>query len=211
MDLSRSTYGEIIEMIRRETRYLRHYWGEVLSTTDQLNRGRVLVSIPALGWNSADTGPWCMPRDKYSMIVPNVGDFVEVYFLEGDRDKPVYLGIVSEITGGTPANYTTPKERILYQDKDTEDYLLYNSATGELSFIVGGFKIWQYLNGIITWFEGSEPFVLGTQLNNYLSNLVTEFATHIHIGVTTGGGSSGVPATGLTAPSGLLSSKIKGI
>lgn len=212
MDLTRSFLGEIREIVRRETRYLRHYWAEVVDTADEMDKGRVLVTIPALGWDTNEKGAWALPRDRHSMKVPSVGEHVEVYFLEGDVNKPVYFGTVHEIADNTPANYTgDPKTRILYQDKDTGAYIQYDSTTGILSFFdENGLEAWKYDGGRITWIEGTEAFVLGDQMNSFLSSLVTALNSHVHTGVTTGGGTSGAPPAPFSSPSGLLSADIKG-
>ncbi len=63
----------------------------------------------------------------------------------------------------------------------------------------------------ITMLEGTEPFIKGTTFDSWItSTLLTIFNTHTHAGVTTGGGSTAVPSSPLTAPSNHLSTEIKG-
>ena len=156
MDLSYSLFGEIAEIVRNEVRFLRHYWGEVLDNQDELNRGRILVAIPKLSWDTRGQAPWCEPRDKHSLSVPSIGEYVEVYFMEGDPNYPVYMGIAQELKDQTPEAYAgDPRKHILYQDKDTEDNIVYNSA-----------------DGILTIFEGGEHYVKGDELKTQLQKNV---------------------------------------
>jgi hypothetical protein len=179
---------EIARIVRRETRYLRHYWAEVLDVNDPSSKGRVKVAIPMLNWNDESTGAWCMPRDLHSMVVPNVGEFVEVYFLEGNPNKPVYLGQVHEITGGTPSQYDGPMKVILYEDPNGDSSVVFDKDAGTL--VITAPEI--HLNG------DSKTFVTFAELDSALSSFKTALDTHVHSGVTTGPGSSGPPASPFT-------------
>ena len=97
-------------IVRNETIWLRHYVGKVLnndcSTAPGLQMsGMIQVAIYDLGLDTADIGIWCFPRDKNSLITPAIGDWVEVYFINGDRNRPVYMGTAHEISGQIPENY----------------------------------------------------------------------------------------------------------
>lgn len=209
-DKTDSVYGMICEIVRRETLYLRHYMGQVLSQTDERNIGIVQVSVPELGWTTGDIAPWCYPRQRHSMSVPEIGEWVEVYFLNGDRNRPVYIANCGELSKDDnkyciPEWYTgDPKLRVIYQSPtsgkgikldDTQNIMTIDSEN-------------------IVMIDGStEPFVLGTQLENYLKNLVdTELNAHTHQYVDTPVGPSmtNPPSKAMTAPTGILSTKIKG-
>lgn len=114
-------YGEILKIIIDETMYLRHYIGEIVDIKDELNKGRVKVTLPELGLDTPDLGLWCNPRQGSSLIVPKVGQWAEVYFINGNRMNPVYLYPTSEIKDNTLKNYTgDTKEKILFEDSDSK-------------------------------------------------------------------------------------------
>ena len=58
----------IRKIIHKDTIYLRHWRGKVLDDQDSLNKGRVKVSIPELGWEPGmhlgSDGIWCWPRRR---------------------------------------------------------------------------------------------------------------------------------------------------
>ena len=116
MDLTRTARGAIEQIVREETRYLRHYFGTVLRNDDELNRGRVLASVPELGWNTEDQGAWCFPRQTHALSVPAIGEIVEVYFMAGHPDRPVYLGMPADFTGNLPSSYSSPSTHIVFED-----------------------------------------------------------------------------------------------
>lgn len=205
----RTLTGAIREVIRAELRFLRHYWGAVLNVGDELDRGRVQVSVPVLGWDTPVSAPWCDSSQRYSTIVPEVGDTVEVYFLEGDPSQPVYTGQVRSLKAAVIGDYDgTPTRRIIYDDPTTGGRLEYDSVAGELLFVQDGVKVFSYVAGALTFFEGGEPLVLGTVLGTFLGSLKTWLDAHTHLGVTTGGGTSGAPPAPSPTASGLSSSEV---
>jgi hypothetical protein len=193
--MQKELYDEIRFIVREETIYLRHYIAQIVDVNDIMNRGRVKVVIPELGFDTPDKGTWCFPRQGRSLIVPSVGEWVEVYFLSGNNSRPVYLFPISEIPDMIPPKYTGETTKsVLFQDKQNNtDNILYDQ-----------------LQKILTIFEGTEPFVLGNQIQTFLTSLVNALNTHTHTGVTVGGGITGVPGAPFSSPSGLLSSNIKG-
>ena len=145
IDQQKDELSIIRTIIYRETRYLRHYLGKVLVNQDEVAKGRVCAQIPELGFglsaagDDPTTGLWCWPRDRHSMDVPNVGEWVEVYFMAGDPRRPVYLGQASELTGNEPAAFDgNPSTRIIFQDPVSGDHIKYNAETGDLEAIVTG-------------------------------------------------------------------------
>ena len=201
-DKTNSLYGQIAEIVRQETIFLRHYIGQVISQTDELNIGMVQVAIPNLDWMTADLAPWCYPRQLHSMSVPENGEWVEVYFLDGDRNKPVYVSICNEMkkddnTYCIPEWYTGDvKKRIIYQSPTSKKGIVLDDTAGEMLIDTDNLIL----------IEGSvEPFVLGTQINTYLTTLATT-VNSLLASKLDGGGTAGT----LTAPSGILSTKIKG-
>jgi len=89
MDRTRDELGIIRWIIEQETVYLRHYIGQVFSNDDSEKKGRVLVNVPELGWFTQAEAAWCWPRQLHGLTVPIPGEWVEVYFINGNRNRPV--------------------------------------------------------------------------------------------------------------------------
>jgi len=210
-DKTNSLYGMIVEIVRQETLYLRHYIGQVLSNTDELNIGMCQVSIPELGWTTADLAPWCYARQAHKMSVPIVGEWVEVYFLNGDRNRPVYIEMCTEMKNESdnknciPFDYSGDvKKHIIFQSTESKKGIMLDDTQKLMS--IDSEKI-EFIKG------STEPFVLGNQLNTFLTNMITaEIAVHTHPYTDTPIGPSvtGPPSSPFTSPSGILSTVIKG-
>lgn len=210
-DKNDSLYGQICEIVRQQTIYLRHYLGQVTARTDDLNIGMVQVSVPELGWMSQDEAPWCYPRQLHSLSVPEVGEWVEVYFLNGDMNKPVYIGLCNEMkkedsTYCIPSWYTgDPTLRIVYQSPKTKKGICLNETDGEMLIDADTITLID---------KSTEPFVLGTKLNSWLTNFVTSiFNSHTHLVTVDPSTHAGATVTPLpigTAPTDILSTKIMG-
>lgn len=194
-----SDYRDLYNLIRRvivyETQYLRHYNGKVTDTNDPTGKGRVKVIIFDLGQERDSQGMWCSSRFLNSLLVPKPGDWLDIGFVNGDRDRPVYYGKANDIADQNPENFDGKiRNQVIFESPLNRQNIRYNEKTNLLQ--IGA---------------GNEEFVLGTQLQSFLSNLVSvELNTHTHSGVTVGPGVTGPPVIPMTAPSGLLSTKIKG-
>ena len=149
MGAPRDFYEAVRGMILRETRWLRSYYGEITSVEDPLSRGRVQVKVEDLGWDRQDIQPWCWPRDKAGLVVPSVGQWVEVWFALGEPSKPSYRGIAAEVQGMTPSKYTGPTLRVLWQDADTDDYATYDSEEKKLEVSLNGNTVTVSDDGIL--------------------------------------------------------------
>jgi len=69
------------------------YRGSVLNTADPMMKGRIQVSVPAVGSASST---WALPcRDYGSSTVPPIGTAVWVMFEGGNVANPVWLGCAS--------------------------------------------------------------------------------------------------------------------
>lgn len=212
-DKTDTIYGVICEIVRQETLYLRHYIGEVLSQSDEINIGMIQVSIPELGWVDGDTAPWCYPRQHHSMSVPEVGEWVEVYFLSGDQNKPVYMGVCNEMrrpdgSRCVPSWFAGDSNvRVIHQSPKTKKGIRLNDTSGEMLIDAGTLTLIE---------KSTEPFVLGNKLNTWLSNFINSiFNTHTHVftGSVSGSTCSGTTNTPLptgSTPTDILSSKIQG-
>lgn len=223
-DKTNSLYGQIKDIIFQETIYLRHYIGQVISQNDEDNAGCVQVAVPELGWSSADVAPLCYPRQRHSMSIPEAGEWVEVYFINGDMNRPVYLGNCGEMKKDDgkyciPEWYTgDQKMRVLYQSPTSGNGIKLDDTTGEMN-IEAEKKVTIKASDIvldsetIMMIDGStEPFVLGTKLSTWISTFVTTiFNVHTHSYVNIAVPStSGVPVPVGVSPTDILSTVIKG-
>lgn len=110
--------------IEKQTQFLRHYYGQVLDVNDPLKEGRVLVTVPELGWFDMERASWASPRGDFR--VPEVNDYVEIYFMGGLPEKPVYLGITPEMNLMLQKSYDgKPTTKILFDDKVTKSSALF--------------------------------------------------------------------------------------
>lgn len=132
-------FGEILQVIADETRFFKQYEGKVLDTGDELTKGRVRIQIPELGWMLPTESPWVDPEYfGRGCIVPNVDDWVVVYFISGDMTRPRYRSRTSAIAGSTPESYTGVEKKVLFDDGTT--VIVYDDDAKELS-ITGPSKI----------------------------------------------------------------------
>jgi hypothetical protein len=116
-------------IIHTETIWLRHYYAQILSTSDPAGLARVKVACFDLGFNTSDTGLWASPRDKNSLTTLKVKDWVEIYFMNGDRDKCVCLGKATEMQGMLPKNYKKKAtDHVLFESPDNSVKIKYDQA-----------------------------------------------------------------------------------
>lgn len=132
MPTQRDLLTIIQRLIAKETVFLRHYIGKVLNNDcslipELLNTGMVQIAIYDLGYDSADIAFWCSPRNKNAMVSPKVGDWVEVYFINGDRDRPVFIADAQEISGQLPKNYDgKPTTQLLFEDNNNQIHIKFD-------------------------------------------------------------------------------------
>jgi len=200
---------EIIQtLIKEETVFLRHYIGEIVDNKDILNKGRLKITLPEIGMDKPDLALWCFPRQGMQLCIPRIGQYAEVYFINGDRSSPVYNYPVAEITNNTPESYKgIVSDQILYESPNNKDYIKYDDAVGTLEVSLK--KELNVLCEKITLLEGDESFVLGDALQSFFDTFIETLNDHVHTGVTTGPGSTG-PTSGFLSPTDILSSDIKG-
>lgn len=123
----------IRKIVIQQTIWLRHYIGEVKNTTDPERLGRINVTVPVLGFNDEASGFWCYPRDKNALLTPKAGDWVEIYFMNGDMDRPVYLGKAPEIDKMLPKNYDgRPSTQIVFEDPENKIRIKFDAVRNEL-------------------------------------------------------------------------------
>jgi hypothetical protein len=223
MDRSYDFDGIIRSIILDETKYLRHYLAKVEDNTDPLFGGRVLVTIPKLGWDTQEKGQWARPRQVRGLSVPKVGEWVEVYFIDGSVNTLAYMGIALEMQNMIPKNYTGTSLHVLWEmPGDKEQVIKYDAdeKKATLKFekldidivdtlaVTADTKATLDCNDIVVN-GGAEKAVLGTALDTWMTGTLKVWAdTHTHA-FTAPAGPVGVTATPLTAPTNYLSNEIK--
>jgi len=191
--------GLLRSLIREETKWLKHYQGKVLKNQDPNKLSRVCVAIPELGWEDEKMGFWAFPRDKNCINVPQIGDFVEIYFMSGNPSRPVYMGIIWESYDSSPVkNFDgSPNHHVLFEDpKNSTSYIKYSDKVFDFAKILS----LDVAKKALTILEGTEPFVLGNAFKTY-------FDAHVH--------TSAAPTVSTSAPTvpmpiNTLSTNIKG-
>lgn len=189
---------DILSLIRRlihdETLYLRHWIGKVVDNKDELNLGRVKATVPEMGFLADADAIWCSPRQGYAIDPPAKDEWVEIYFIGGDSRRPVYLTGVGEIAGNTPAQYTDPEKKVLWQNPLTGAYVQYDEDAEEMSLALDKGELALTLDKL-TIGGGAESFVLGDTFESYLSSLKTWMDTHTHATAATGPPVAPVPVS----------------
>jgi phage baseplate assembly protein gpV len=183
--ISNDLYTILRRLILGETVYHLHWLGQVCDDQDTLKKGRVQVKIPELGWDDQSKAAWAWPRTSYSIYPPRVGDWVEVWFIAGDRNRPVYLPGVSEITGQLPPAYSDPTKKVLWQDPTTGDHLGYDTTNSTFDLVIGKAEI-KIVDGNVTINGDSKVFVTWDELNSALQTFKTALNLHTHPTAATG-------------------------
>ena len=161
---------ELRSLIKEETIFLQHYIGEVHDNKDPMLKGRVSVLIYELGWTDPEIAIWCFPRFNNSCIIPEVGDWVEVYFIAGNRQRPVYLPFASEVKGMESITHSgNPSQKVLFEGRLTGSNIVYDESAD-----------------ILTIFKGSDFAVRYSKLETAFNELKSKFNTHTHGGVLAG-------------------------
>jgi hypothetical protein len=131
--MNERTLVEILRrLINQEIVYLRHYYGKIVDVNDPLELGRVKVEVPELGIDSG-IGMWCSSRSKTSLTTPKQEDWVEVYFMAGDRNKPVYIGEAMEMENMIPRNYKKKAtSQIIFEDPQDKTHIAFDADLNEM-------------------------------------------------------------------------------
>lgn len=197
MDSLNSIEGILKKIIQEETLYLRHYIGKVVDNYDIDKKAKIKVSIQELGWTTPELAAVCYPRQTHSLITPQTGEWVEVYFLGGNKMRPVWMGIAYEMQDMLPKSYKDITSHVIFDHAKTKDNIVYSDSEKSLTTVLSG-KLNVTTKGDmnidagsnkVTICQGTEPGVLGQALVTWLTSFVnTKFNTHIHAvtGVTSG-------------------------
>lgn len=138
MSTRRDLWSEIRKEIILQTKYLRHYSARVVDNQDGESKGRCKVIIPALGLDPTNNfaGIWAWPREKGANI-PETDSWVEVYFREGNRKFPVYMGEIREIEEQIPPNWDgDPLDRVILNPKSGLINFHYNEGENTLELVM---------------------------------------------------------------------------
>ena len=173
--------GLIRDIIRDECKYFGAMMGQVTSTDDELKQGRIQVIIPALGHYNQNNAIWVCSRDKHLISVPIVGDWVEIRFMDGHRDRAYYCGICNQVAEQTLKNYDGNRTtHILFENpNESSEYIKYDEVKKELDILINLVKV----------NAGSDFAVKFTALNTALQNLITAMSTPM---IVTGSVTSGL-------------------
>jgi hypothetical protein len=127
-------YGIVESIVTPMFKYMVPRSGKVLNVNDPKNQGKILVSIPAFGWDTEDKGIWCFPSDKKTMVVPEINEWVIVKWVDAKPELPIYEGIPSFIKDQIVSSYTgNTDEKILFEN-NTDNVIKY--LNGVLTFLI---------------------------------------------------------------------------
>jgi len=111
--------------------------------------------------------------------------------------------------------FLTFENAIIQMKKSTNDIIVKNdnttielSTSGDITISNSGGEIKIDAAGNITLNNGTEPFILGTVFDTWMSGFITALGAHIH--TDSMGGSTTTPTAPIIGPSNYLSQKIKG-
>jgi hypothetical protein len=180
----------IREIVLEETKFLRHYFGKVVRTDDPENGGKIMVEIETLGWCPPNgIGAWCHPRQiNHNLSLPSIGEMVEIYFMEGDLDKPVYLGTPLEIKSSdgssqVPAMLSTSDKHVIFQDPaKSGDYMIYDSSKRVYTISAAGNTIIIDSSSNQIQLNGSgQSLVTYDAMNQAIQLLISQLELHTHV------------------------------
>ena len=159
-------------LIKQETIFLRHYNAQVVDNKDPKKKGAVKVIIPELGFDTANNGLWCKPRQSNSLKVPGEKKWVEMHFRNGDQSKPVYIGLAMEMDGTIPKSFDgNPKTHVIFEDPDDSlKNVVYNGATKKI-------KILGDIDNAVRFSKMESAF---NSLKSTVNSFITGFNVHTH-------------------------------
>jgi len=132
-----NSFDELIKMIQKiiidTTRFHIPRIGKVSQIVDVAQKGRVLVQVPSLGWDTDEKAAWCFPKQVNGLKIPRIGDFVVVEFIDGDMNLPIYSGLAMNMKDMLPANYDpTGNSQLIYESSDGKDFIKVDELLREL-------------------------------------------------------------------------------
>ncbi len=216
---------------RLESRYFGKYRGQVTDNDDPSDLGRVKATVPRL-LDDVELG-WALPAFAYGGIaeqgffaVPDIGAGVWIEFEEGDLSYPIWTGTwyqssqIPESAKPAQKVLKTASGHKIVLDDDAKSITITDANGNVISMDGSDIKITAgnataiTIDGpsIVLVDGASEPLVLGNQLQQYLSTLVSTFNAHMHPGQASPVGpvTPAPPAPTLQPPTpSLFSQKVK--
>lgn len=131
----RSLLALLRRIVYDETIYLRHYLAQVISVDDPDQQGKIRVACYDLAFSPSNggLGLWVTMRDKNSLTTPAVNDWVEIYFMSGDKNRPVCLGKANEMKDMLPGAYDgKPTTHVIFEDPEAKISLVFNALNNLL-------------------------------------------------------------------------------
>jgi hypothetical protein len=120
--------------IKEHTRYMNFFYGKIESTQDELKKGRKLVTIPQLGWDTQDLGVWAWPSDVKGLKNLKVGDWVTVYFICNDPNDCHIQGKALNIQDMIPKAFDgMATTDVLYQDNNSQIKIVYDEQNKQMT------------------------------------------------------------------------------
>lgn len=185
-------------------RFFGKYRGVVVRNTDDTNRGRLLVRVPAIGNQEVWALP-CLPFAGPGLgayLLPEEGSGVWVEFEAGDLSYPIWTGCFwadDELPKDEQGSAATPpvkimrsKEGMLVALDDARRAVVVSDGDGSNSITIevqrgqvtvkGAAKVVVEAPQIELVDGAIHPLVFGDSLLQYLSQLVQIFNAHLHPG-----------------------------
>jgi hypothetical protein len=137
-----------------------------------------------------------------SIKIPAVGTFVEIYFVAGDRSRPVYVGQVSEL-GEIPKSYNGKSNHVIFEDPENKTHIDFDGRKNELeigktdlqfcarkndevkSTNIDDATFWAYINAIALHVHpanGTPSPTLAIGIPSSLSSKITTGSDQIKVG-----------------------------
>lgn len=133
--------GIINKIVNYNLKFLVPREGQVKDLKDPLKKGRVLVVIPALGWDTNDKGAWCSTVDKNLLSTVKIDDWLIIQFVDGDSTTPICIGKSTRIKDQLPKNYDgEPTTHILFESPEDKIMLKYDEKKDLLQIGKTDFK-----------------------------------------------------------------------
>lgn len=124
----------LLTIILKATKFNVPRIGQVSQIEDPEKKGRILVHIPSLGWDTDDKGAWCFPKQPVGLKTRNKKDYVVVEFLDGDINLPVYSGIATNMKDMLPKNYESASTQVLFENWEKDFAIVYDESQEILKF-----------------------------------------------------------------------------
>lgn len=127
---------DIIEkIIIKSTLYMRHYDGKVVEVKNPdltTQEGAVKVVIYTLGWYPDEKGCWVYPRFTNSLYTPKAGDILDIGFMEGNPNRPVYYGKTNEYNINLPKSYDgKTTTQVIFEDTKNQIRDVFDESNNE--------------------------------------------------------------------------------